>query len=262
MPDQYGIILRADKKTMASLSASDRRSFKLASDAGASSDWWSSMAWLVGCLIVVLLALWAIWSLWVLPALRQRCAPKFLGHFYLFPQSGQPGEMNDKNEDDQENGGRDHGPNGAGHETSMSTADPYVGAPFLGGNAPSGNATNVARRNKPATEDDTDDEPELPPPQPEPAMAHAVTSSGARLTIDTTDMDMHDIGCLVSRECLQQHVRIFGLYGTPANTQVFVPRTDNIMWDSYGSSQDAQPHTVAVFAQAKPNWMCALCRCV
>lgn len=214
------------------------------------------MAWFVACLIVALLVLWAIWSMWVLPALRQRCSPRFLGHFYLFPQGGQPGEMNNREDPNDQ----DHGPDGPGNETSMSTRDPYVGAPFLGGNAYNSNATNA--QNVPAKPQNKseEDEDELPPPQPEPAMAHAVSANGARLVIDTTDMDLHEIGCRVSHECLQQGVRIFGLYGSPANTQVFVPRTDNIMWDSYGSSQDAQPHTVAVFAQPKPNWMCALCK--
>lgn len=212
------------------------------------------MAWFVACLIVVLLALWAIWSLWVLPAMRQRCAPKFLGHYFLFPQNGQQGELHDQNGNDQ-----DHGPSGPGSETSMATVDPYVGAPFLGGNAyNNSNAKNVVTHS--GDEEGDDDEPEMPPPQPEPAMAHAVSANGTRLIIDTTDMDLHEIGCLVSHECLQQGVRIFGLYGTPANTQVFVPRTDNVMWDAYGSSQDAQPHTVAVFTQAKPNWMCSLCK--
>lgn len=218
------------------------------------------MAWFAAWFVVVLLSLWALWSMWVLPVLRQRCAPKFLGHFFLFPQGGQQGEMKNQNEDQE-----DHGPNGPGNETSLSlgsrsTTDPYVGAPFLGGNAYNGNSTNA--RNAPENrEADEDDEPDEPPPQPEPSMAHAVTSNGARLVINTTDMDLHDIGCLVSQECLQKDVRIFGLYGSSANTQVFVPRTDQIMWDAYGSSQDAQPHTVAVFAQTKPSWLCSLCKC-
>lgn len=208
----------------------------------------SLLMWFLAGMVVLVAVGLAVWRLWLVPAARRRCAPKFLGHFYLYPPGGVTRRANRRKKVTPNNTGR-----------KPDTA--YAGAPFNNNNNnnTSGPWDPNNMNSKNGNNGDKDDDDDEVVVQPDASFTHAITPAGAPLVLDCTDLDPVAVGRMVQDNTVQAPVRVFGLHGAASNTKVFVPRGDGLPWDMYGSSEDVEPHTVAVYSLPAESWMCNFC---
>lgn len=238
------------------VSAQDRQEFQLTLEAEEARQWWWNMAAVLACLILVVLLGWVLWRRVIVPQCRRQNAPKFLGHFYVFPRQGvEKAVANSNGNGSGMNGGSNNnlpGSSGATRNVPQSPSmAPYPGAPFVGGNAFNGDSMNAQN----TVQGDTVEDEVMLPPQPEPTFVHGVHMNGAPLVLDTTDMDLFDIARVLRQECVQQ-APVFGLSGRGGRVRVYVPAPGDMQWDAYGEAPEVQPHTVAVFSLPAESWLC------